>query len=46
MKMWRKIAGVLLVLVMLGTVVSAVVIPRQNDIPLKPPEMLTEKEKI
>jgi len=44
MKGVRLLVGVLLVLVMLETAVSAVVIPRQNDVPLKPPEMLTEKD--
>ena len=39
-----SVVSLLLVLVMLGTVVSAVIIPRQSDEPLKPPEKLTERE--
>ncbi|RUM32855.1 MAG: hypothetical protein DSY33_06055 [Archaeoglobus sp.] len=44
MKKIRSLIGVLLVLVMLGSVVSATVIPKQRDALLKPPEKLTERE--
>ena len=44
MKRVRWLIGVLLVSVMLGTVVNAWVLPKQNEVPLKPPEKLTERE--
>jgi len=40
----RSLIEVLLVLVVLGSVVSAAVIPKQRDVLLKPPEKLTERE--
>ncbi len=44
MKQVKLLVGALLVLTMLGAIASAIVVPKQNDIPLKPPEKLTERE--